>query len=200
MAASDTRARLIKAAHDLCYEHGFHAVGLDRIIDEAGVTKTTFYNHFESKDALVVEALRFHDEWWRNEFARLLRKHGGDCPRSRLLAVFDALDEVMRLPGYKGCIFVNVAVEFPSPHDPAHVQAASHKRAMRDLLAELASFAGADDPRALADEISLVMEGAYVSEQVLGDPRANEAGRRLVRAALERRLPGGTNPPGSGGV
>lgn len=187
--ASDTRERLIRAAHDLFYEHGFHAVGVDRIVDEVGVTKATFYNHFESKDTLVVEALRWHDRWWRDEFARLLRKHGGETARGRLLAVFDAIDEAMNQPGYNGCIFINVAVEFPASTDPAHIEAASHKRAMEGVIAELASFAGAADPRALAEEVTLVMEGAYISEQVLGDPRRAAVGRRVAQAVIERALP-----------
>ncbi len=187
--ASDTRERLIRASHDLFYEHGFHAIGIDRIIDEVGVTKTTFYNHFESKDALALEALRWHDRWWKDEFARLLLKHGGDTPRGRLLAIFDALEEAMSQPGYKGCIFINVAVEFPSCTDPAHIEAAAHKRAIEDLIAELGAYAGAKDPRALAQEITLIMEGAYVSEQVNGDPRCTDVGRRVAQAVIERHLP-----------
>lgn len=189
--ASDTRERLIRVGHDLFYEHGFQAIGLDRILDEVGVTKTTFYNHFESKDALVVEALRWHDAWWKDEFSRLLRKHGGESPRGRLLAIFDALDEVMNQPGYKGCIFINVAVQYPMCTDPAHVEAAAHKRSMQDVLSELAGFAGADDPKAFAEEMTLVMEGAYISEQVLGDPRCIDIGRRVAQTIIDRHLPAG---------
>ncbi|MGP1310157.1 MAG: TetR/AcrR family transcriptional regulator [Phycisphaerales bacterium] len=187
--AKDTRERLIRVAHDLFYEHGFHAIGLERIIDEVGVTKTTFYNHFESKDAIIVEALRWHDRWWKDEFSRLLRKHGGDSPRARLCAIFDAIAEAMREPGYKGCIFINVAVQFPACADPAHIEAAAHKRSMQGVIEELAAFAGAAKPRALAEELSLVMEGAYVSEQVLDDPRCADIGRRLAEMIIERHLP-----------
>jgi AcrR family transcriptional regulator len=187
--ATDTRERIIKVAHDLFYERGFHGVGLESILDEVGVTKTTFYNHFESKDALVVDALRWHDAWWRNEFAQLLRKHGGDAPRDRLLAIFDAIDEVMHAPGYKGCIFINVAVQYPACHDPAHVEATVHKGAMKDLLAELAAYAGATEPRRLAEELALVMEGVYVSQQVVNDPGVINAGKRLAQTIVDRYIP-----------
>lgn len=187
--ATDTRERIIKVAHDLFYERGFHGVGLDTILDEVGVTKTTFYNHFESKDALVIDALRWHDAWWRNEFAQLLRKHGGDDPRDRLLSIFDAIEEVMRAPGYKGCIFINVAVHYPACHDPAHVEAAVHKRAMKDLLAELAAYAGAKEPRRLAEEMAVVMEGVYVSQQVVEEPAVIEAGKRIARTIVDRHIP-----------
>lgn len=119
----------------------------------------------------------------------MLRKHGGDAPRDRLLAIFDAIEEVMRAPGYKGCIFINVAVHYPACHDPAHMAAAVHKAAMRDLLAELAAYAGAKEPRRLAEEMSLVMEGVYVSQQVVEDPGVTAAGKRLAQTIVDRHIP-----------
>ena len=80
-----TRERLVRTAHDLFYAEGFSAIGLDRILAEVGVTKTTFYNHFESKDDLVQATLEMHDAWWRDVFSELHRRHGGDDPRNRLL-------------------------------------------------------------------------------------------------------------------
>lgn len=188
--APSTRDRIVRTAHDLFYTDGFHAVGLDRILESVGVTKTTFYNHFESKDDLVLEALKMHDRWWRNEFMELLRKHGGDTPRGQLLAVFDALDEIFADAGYNGCIFINVGVEFPLPHDPAHEAAAEHKGKMVSIIRELAGYAGAEDPGAFAEELSMVMEGAYVRRQLVNDGRTAEIGRRLVAMLVERRLGG----------
>src|SRR5690606_30926253 len=100
--ATDTRDRLVRAAHDLFYQEGFHAVGLDRVLEEVGVTKTTFYNHFASKDELILAALNWHDDWWRNSFAEMLQRHGGDRPRDQLLAIPDALDELFSGEGYNG--------------------------------------------------------------------------------------------------
>ncbi len=184
-----TRERIIRVAHDLFYRDGFHTIGLDRLLAEVGVTKTTFYNHFPSKDDLIMEVLRRHDTWWRDIFREMLRRLGGDAPRAQLLAVPDALDELFATDGFNGCIFVNVAVQFPLAHDPAHVAAADHKRAMGQIIQELAGYANADDPAALADEISLIMEGAYVTRQVSGEPRASDIARRLVNLAAGRRLP-----------
>jgi AcrR family transcriptional regulator len=81
--STSSRSRILEVAHELFYSDGFHNVGLDRILHEVGVTKTTFYNHFESKDDLVLEVLRMHDRWWRDTFQQLLRKHGGDTPPAR---------------------------------------------------------------------------------------------------------------------
>ena len=134
MAATTTRERLIRTAHDLFYSEGFHTVGLDRILSEVGVTKTTFYKYFQSKDDLVSESLKWHDTWWRETFMALLRKHGGDTPRGQLEAVFDAIDSVIRGDDYNGCFFVNVAVQFPNPNDPANEAARVHKQAMDYII------------------------------------------------------------------
>jgi AcrR family transcriptional regulator len=163
-----TRESLVKAAHDLFYAEGFHSVGLERILAEVGVTKTTFYNHFESKDDLMIEVLRWHDRWWQETFRRMLRRLGGDTPRDQLLAIPGALDELFGGGAFNGCMFVNVAVEFPLPHDPAHRLAAEHKHSMEDILREIAGYAGAADAKVLAEELALVMEGAYVTRQVSG--------------------------------
>lgn len=187
--ASSTREKLIQTAHDLFYRDGFHSVGLDRIISEVGVTKTTFYNHFQSKDDLMLEVLRWHDRWWRDTFVQMLRLHGGNSPRGQLLAIVDALNQLFNSKGYNGCMFINMAVEFPLLHDPAHLAAADHKRAMEDLLCELAGYAGANDPQALAKEIALVMEGAYVTKQVSPANDISETVRRLVEMILDRHIP-----------
>lgn len=184
-----TRDRIIRTAHQLFYSDGFRNVGLDRILNEVGVTKTTFYNHFESKDDLVLDVLNWHDRWWRDTFLALLRKHGGDTPRGQLMAIPDALEEVFTGGEFNGCIFVNVAVEFPLAHDPAHKAAAAHKEAMGDIIRELAGYAGANDPVAMAQEISLVMEGAYVTRHVTCDPATSNIARQIITLVVERHLP-----------
>jgi AcrR family transcriptional regulator len=188
--ATATREKLIKTAHDLFYQDGFHSVGLDRLLDEVSITKTTFYNHFQSKDELMLEVLRWHDRWWQEQFRALLRTHGGDRPRDQLLSAFDALEAMFNSKGYNGCIFINVAVEFPLPHDPAHVAAAAHKAAMEGIIREIAGYAGAPDPKAFAEEFAMVLEGSYVTRQVTRNHETVEIGRRLARMLVERHLPG----------
>lgn len=183
-----TRDRLIHSAHDLFYSRGFHAVGLDAILAAVGVTKTTFYNHFTTKEDLVRAVLEWHDQWWKNEFRGLLRKLGGDRPRDQLLAVADALETAIGTKDFNGCFFVNVAVQFPQSHDPAHQAAAAHKRDMEDIIREIAGYAGAADPKAMAQEISLVMEGTYVTRQVTASPEIAAVARRLVRLIVADHL------------
>ncbi|MHC4079829.1 MAG: TetR/AcrR family transcriptional regulator [Planctomycetota bacterium] len=186
---SSTRQRLIDTAHDLFYVEGFHTVGLDRILAEVGVTKTTFYNHFGSKDDLMLEVLNHHDRWWRDTFAQKLRDHGGDTPRGQLEAVFDVVKDLINGDDYNGCIFINVAVEFPLPHDPVHQAAAQHKQAMEAIIRELAGYAGAGDPAAFAQELSLLMEGAYVTQQVTRNAQTADIARRIADMVVDKHLP-----------
>src|SRR3954452_16779767 len=91
-APKNARDRLIDTAINLFYGKGFHAVGLDQIVDETGVTKTTFYNRFESKDDLIIAAIQTRDEWESAAWNRAVRELAGDDPRSQLLGYFDVLD------------------------------------------------------------------------------------------------------------
>ncbi len=196
--AARARDRLLAAAEDLFYRDGFHAVGLDRILAETAVTKTTFYNHFVSKEALVIEVLRTRDQWWRKIFAERLRERAGDDPARQLHAIFDVLDEFISADTFNGCIFVNVAVEFPPPHAPAHRAAAEHKELMSALLRDLALRAGARNPIALAEDLALLMEGSYVTRQVTGNRAAAAIGRRIAAARLADELPAPTSQPHGG--
>ena len=187
--ATSARDKLIEASSHMFYRDGFHAVGLDRILDEVQVTKTTFYNHFESKDALILAVLQKHDRWWRDEFSRLLRDSGGDDPGGQLRAVPDVLSGMFDSERFNGCIFVNVAAEFPVHHDPVHLAAKEHKHLMELILRDLALHAGASDPIALAEQLSMVMEGAYVTSQITRNPRTAEIARRNAQMIFDKYLP-----------
>jgi AcrR family transcriptional regulator len=182
------RDRLVDTAADIFYRDGFHCVGLDRILDAAGVTKTTFYNHFQSKEDLILAVLEARDQWWRKIFAERLRERAGDEPAAQLRAVFDVLDEFIAADSFNGCIFVNVAVEFPRAHMPAHRAAAEHKELMGALLRDLALRARAQDPLGLAEELALLMEGSYVTRQVSGNQKAADVGRRAATVLIDRQL------------
>src|SRR6187455_3379966 len=121
-----TRERLLHAALELFYAHGFHAIGIDRIIDTVGVTKTTFYKHFESRDELILEAVTLRNEWESAAFEKCVREKAGHDPRAMLLAMFDVLDDWFTGPSYEGCIFISACAEFPSRTHPVHRAAASH--------------------------------------------------------------------------
>jgi AcrR family transcriptional regulator len=183
------RARLIYAAIELFYSHGFQAVGIDQIIAAAGVTKTTFYKHFESKDDLLVAAIQQRDQWEIRAWTNAVRKMAGDDPRAQLLAFFDVLDVWFNAPDFRGCQFINAAAEFPNPHDPVHRVAAEHKRRNRDLFRDLAAAAGAANPESFADRYTALVEGTLVLRQVHGRDDAAQVIKPAVQWLVAEALP-----------
>lgn len=167
--------RILAVASDLFYRRGIHAVGVDTIAAESGITKRTLYDRFGSKDHLVEVYLQArHAAWWVRLEERL-----AEAPRPRVLAVFDAyVDDP--LPSDRGCGFLNAAGELPSEH-PAQAVVRAHKRAVRRLLAELVREERPDleDPDGTADEVFLLLEGS-IAHRGLGD------GDALMRRARER--------------
>jgi AcrR family transcriptional regulator len=183
------RARLLHAAIELFYSHGVQAVGVDQIIAAAGVTKTTFYKHFESKDDLLVAAIRQRDQWEMQAWTAAVRKIAGDDPRAQLLAFFDVLDVWFNAPDFRGCQFINAAAEFPNPHDPVHSVAAEHKRKNRDFFRDLAAAAGAVDPESFADRYTALVEGTLVLRQVHGRDDAAQVIKPAVESLVAEALP-----------
>src|SRR5690606_38656546 len=122
-----------------------HAVGLDQILARVGVTKTTFYNHFESKDALACDALELRAQYELKALTRDIRERAGGDPRQALIEFFNLLDDWFNDERFEGCLFINAAAEFPAPHDPVHQAAARYKVQAESMLEELAREAGAAD-------------------------------------------------------
>jgi AcrR family transcriptional regulator len=183
-----TRQRLISSGYELFYNYGFHAVGLDQIIRKAGVTKGTFYNHFESKDALILAVLGWREESWPENLRTILRKRAGPRPRNQLLAFFDVLDEIWETDQDHGCLFIRAAAEFPLPHDPIRLVVHDFVRGVGTALRELAGYAGTRDPKTLSRELLILLAGAYAQSQ-MGDPcEAVEAGKRLAKRVLRKHL------------
>jgi AcrR family transcriptional regulator len=178
------RERLLAAAVDLFYRNSFSAVGIDRVIATAGVTKTTFYKHFEGKDDLMLAAVQRRDELQSAAIAQAIRKIAGDDPVKQLLATLDVLDQWFNDPEFRGCMFTNTAAEFPNPHDPVHQAAAAFKQRTREHWRGLAIAGGADAAGAetFVDCYAALIEGAMVLRQTQG---RNDAAR-AIRPAVEQ--------------
>lgn len=175
------------AAADRFYREGFHGVGLDRILDDVGVTKTTFYNHFESKDDLIIAMLEKRDRIETEDLFESIRARAGDDPRARLLAVFDVLHDWLNQPDFRGCIFINAGVAFPLANDPIHRAAAGHGASMYRSLIELAKAADVDDPDLLTREVLLLLAGAITSRHVNDDRESARVARRALETLLSQK-------------
>ncbi len=182
------RNRLIHVAIELFYSDGFQAVAINQMLSQAGGTKTTFYKHFESKDDLLVAAIRRRDEWEMQAWTAAVLQRAGDDPRDQLLAFFDVLDIWFNDPDFRGCQFISAASEFPNPNDPVHSVAAEHKRKNRDFFRDIAATAGAADPDAFADRYTALVEGTLVLRQVHGRDDAAKVIKPAVEALLRDEL------------
>jgi AcrR family transcriptional regulator len=179
------RERLLKAANELFYEEGVHTVGIDRVIEKAGVAKASLYSTFGSKDALVQAYLAGKHE---SRKARVTRKvAAATTPRARLLAVFDALEERVSEPNFRGCAFVLATAE-GRPGSAVRRVCDNSRAWMRDLLVELAKTAGAAEPERLAQQLLLVYDGAAVGAYMDDDPAVVKSARTLAAVLVDGAL------------
>ena len=180
------RDELVRKALEIFYREGFHATGMDLLAAETGISKTTMFKHFRSKEELILAVLRLRDQDFRNWLFRRMAEAGP--PRAQLLAVFDALGEWFAEAGFRSCMFIKAASEYPYPDHPIHAQSAEHKRLLFLQLEKIAVAAGARDPDALARKLLLLKEGAIVTAHLghEADPAADakSAAEELLASAL----------------
>ncbi|MEU8815499.1 TetR/AcrR family transcriptional regulator [Actinoplanes sp. NPDC048796] len=157
------RERLLTAADELFYAEGIHTVGIDRIIERAGVAKASLYSTFGSKDELVRAYLEGRHEIRRTRMLKGLERY--EDPRDRVLGVFEVLDELAGTPGFRGCAFYNANAE-GTPGGPALEVADATRAWMRGLFVELARDAGVKDPAAFAAQMVVLYDGASVGAKM----------------------------------
>ncbi len=181
------RDELVSKALKVFYRDGFHATGMDKLVMETGVSKTSMYKHFRTKEDLIVAALRLRDENFRAWFYQRTGELA-DTPAEQLIASFDALKEWFEEDGFRGCMFIKAGAEYQDADHPIHVQAAEHKQLLLVHFTSVAERAGVHDAEKLARQIVLLQEGAIVSAVLLKncDPaeHAKDAARNLLATAL----------------
>jgi AcrR family transcriptional regulator len=177
---SAARRRVLDAATRLFYAEGVHAVGIDRIIDEARVAKATFYNHFPSKDELVCAYVEEQDRLGRAAISQLPKQP----PRNTIFAIFARIGEAALQPGYRGCPFLNAAAEYPDRTNSVRRAVDDHRRWFRDLLRGLLIADGHQDPDRTADILVILDDGLLISGE-FDDPAELPA---IIRDAVTRAL------------
>lgn len=182
--------RIRDTAFDLFYREGIRAIGVEEIVNRAGVTKPSLYRAFESKDELIAQYLRDYDRRFRENFAAQGAAHPDD-PKAQLLAYIDYLAVRASTDGYRGCGLTNALIEYPDPAHPAHQVGVQSKQALRERLREMCRAMGAADADELADGLLLLIEGSYVSGQAFGERSPARVlgamARRLIEASLAER-------------
>jgi AcrR family transcriptional regulator len=186
---AQVRDRILETASALFYRRGVRAVGVDLVVEEAGVAKTSLYRHFKTKDDLIAAFLEREDEdFWRC-WDNVAQRQQADA-KAELEAQLTWIGERVGRPNYRGCPQLNVAAEFPDPAHPARAVATAHKNELRRRLKQIAERLHARRPDELASQLALLINGAFVSSQIFSADEATPvllaASRALTAAACKR--------------
>jgi AcrR family transcriptional regulator len=183
-AGTGARERILDSAYELFSRNGIRAVGIGRIIEEAGVAKMSLYNNFASKDELVLAFLELREERWTRGWLAAEVERRAKNPEARLLAFFDALDEWFHRDDYEGCSFINTLLEVQDTTDPIEQATVGHLNVIRSMLEDYAEQAGIANPEKVAYQLQLLMMGAIVSAS-RGDLDAARRARELAELLLD---------------
>lgn len=167
-----SKLKILATADRLFYTEGIHTVGVDRIIEQAHVTKATFYKHFRAKDLLIVAYVRGRHEGVRDWIDHLERELGD--PKAVLRALVDAIGVEATREGFRGCPFINAAAQFIDPSHPVHQAVTEHREWYSQRLEGLLRAMGHPAPGDAADDLLLARDGALAGGHV-GDPIAANA-------------------------
>jgi AcrR family transcriptional regulator len=182
------RQRILETASEMFYRDGIRAVGIDAIIARSGVAKMSLYRNFPSKDALVTAWLDNRNAFFWRRWDNAEASRAGE-PRGQLEAILDMIAATTSHPKWRGCPFLNTGTEFPEPDHPARAVILANKRTVRARLRALAVAAAARDPDLLAQQLQLLIDGAYAIGQSLGPEgparTVATAGRALIAAQVE---------------
>ena len=179
------RERLLAAASDLFYAEGVQTVGIDRVVEHAGVAKASLYNLFGNKEGLVRAYLEARHDGTTGRLTAAVDRYRD--PRRRILAVFEAQAQIFAQPGFRGCAFVAASAE--APRGGLIEQAATEYRSwIRALFIDLAEQAGATDPAELARQLQIIYDGGIIAAWMDSDPSIATSGRAAAEALLDAAL------------
>jgi AcrR family transcriptional regulator len=186
MPETSPRDRVLDTADRLFFSVGVHAVGVDRIIGEAGVARATLFRHFRTKDDLIAAYLQRRADRARATLTELRTAHTE--PGQVLAAIADVVDDYRSQPGFRGCEFINAAAEFADPQHPAHRLAVEQRRWITDFLAEILAQMGHRDSAETAEAMLMVRTGALVAASLELGVSGSRVGVRLWNALAEHGI------------
>ncbi len=181
------RDRLLAAANELFYQEGIHTVGIERVLERAGVAKASLYSTFGSKDELVrAYLLARHERRQARIHARIARH---EDPRDKILAIFDLIAELAAEPNFRGCAFMRASAEGPSGESKVTQVCADTRGWTRGLYTDLAREAGATDPEEVGRRLMLLYDGAMVGAAMDGGVAAPKLARAMAEELLDEQAP-----------
>ena len=181
----DKRSLLIQTATELFAAGGYTAVGIDKIIAQAGVAKMTLYKHFPSKTDLIVAVLKQRDQQFRDSLMAFVEQ--STATEAKLQAIFLWHEQWFQQADFNGCLFINAAAEFHDHQDAIHQCAAEHKQ---HIVAYLTTLLTATYPLeqapTLAAQLALLLDGAIVTAQVMNNPNAARQAWDIAKPLLSK--------------
>lgn len=182
-SAVTARERLLAAAYELFSQRGIRDVGIDEIIERAGVAKATLYKHFSSKNDLTLAFLQQREQQWTVEWIEAEATKRGSTPEGRLLAIFDVFGEWFHRDDFEGCAFINVLLEMGSEH-PVGQASIQHLENVRGVVRRFAEEANLRDPEEFAKSWHILMKGSIVSAAE-GDAKAAARARSIAALLID---------------
>ena len=180
----DARERILETAYELFSRRAVRDVGIDEVIERAGVAKATLYRHFPSKDDLVIAFLERREERWTLAWVEAEARRRGTTPEEQLLAIFELFDEWFQRDDFEACSFINVLLEMGPAH-PAGQASVRHLASIRTVVGRLAEEAALRDPASFAHSWHILMKGSIVSATE-GDAQAAQRARSMAQLLIEQ--------------
>jgi AcrR family transcriptional regulator len=177
------RERLLRSAAELTYRRGV-GVGVDAILEDAGVARRSLYQHFGGKDRLIAEMLRMTADQTVERYRAALEA-GGDDPRERILSVFDGVAETTSRPQFRGCRYTAADLVLSDPDHPAHAETRAYKRRIHDLLEHELKQLRHPDPPGAAEQLLLLIDGALALSVTRPEAHPGRIARELAEQVLE---------------
>jgi AcrR family transcriptional regulator len=187
------RERLLDTAYELFSRRGIRGVGIEEVIERAGVAKATLYRHFPSKDDLVLAFLERRHQNWTDDIQRAQTRHRDAGPGERLLAIFDVLDERFHSKELDAYLFFNALLEMGADH-PAGRASVGHVEHIRSIVRQLADEAGLRETDDFARSWHILMKGSIIAAAE-GDLAAAQRAKAMARSLIDRHRPTTSQPP-----
>ena len=184
---NDAHERILATAYELFSRRGIRAVGIDEIIETAGVAKATLYRHFPSKDDLVLAFLQRREDVWTHGWVEREARSRADDPEDQLLAIFDIFDEWFHSDDFEASVFINVLFEMGASH-PTGQASVHYLENLRSVVAAMVQEAGLRDPEPFVRSWHILMQGSIVAAAE-GDLDAARRAQAMGRLLLDQHRP-----------
>lgn len=181
--AQKTRQHILEVVTNLFYKKGIRAIGVDTVVAEAGIAKMTLYQHFKTKDDLILAFLEHWKSLWREKLIAQIEQ--SKTPEEKLLAIFDVTSqECHEFPAFRGCALMNTAIELADTDHPAHKAAMQSRTELRKVLTQLANAANIQNPENLANQLLIIYEGAILSAWLQKRPAALQEAKEMASLCI----------------